>query len=401
LGYQKFNQEGLTMKKLIVCALAFVLCLVAGCKAKETASETSADEGKEPIYVAFLGPRTGDSTMYGTYLLTGAQLKVDQVNAAGGVNGRLIVLDVYDDGNRPQESASIAQIIVDDEKYLAAVGPFNTPCTLAAATVFDEAEVVEMVPCAGADSVHETRAYTIRQQNTNTTEFTFLAEVAVNDLKAESVAIIYLQNDSGIMSQRVVTETVLRLGKKVALSEGIMPDQISDYTSLLTKVRNAGADIVITTANANEVATIIKQSKQLGMDDIRWLCTGSIFTDEFLQVGGDAVNGVYSLTTYFSGNPNPRVATWTAAYKAKNPDISPNYFVTGAYECMSMLVWCFEQGALDRKAVYDKLLTIRRWDGDTGVSIYDETRNVKKDMTILQVKNGEFEMADLASRSFS
>ena len=74
---------------------------------------------------------------------------------------------------------------------------------------------------------------------------------------------------------------------------------------------------------------------------------------------------------------------------------TPNYFATGAYECMSMLVSAFENGCLDRESIYEYLLTIREWDGDTGLSVYDETRNVRKAMTILQVVDGEFQMANL------
>ena len=120
----------------------------------------------------------------------------------------------------------------------------RTPCVLAAATVFDEAQMVEMVPCAGADTVHKDHKYTFRQQNTNTTEFTYIGEVAVNDLKAEKVAMIYIQNDSGIIARDTVTATVERLGKEVVIAEGVMPDQISDYSAVLTKIRAADPDVI-------------------------------------------------------------------------------------------------------------------------------------------------------------
>lgn len=349
----------------------------------------------DPIHVAFFAPRTGDNKTYGDYLLNGVMLKVNQVNEAGGVNGRPIEITVYDDQCVAQESASVAQIIVDDPKYVAAVGSYNTPCVLAAATVFDEAQMVEMVPCAGADTVHMERKYTFRQQNTNTTEFTYIGEVAVNDLGAEKVAIIYIQNDSGIISNNAITAAVEAAGKEVVVSEGIMPDQISDYSSILTKIRAAGADVITLTCDANAAATIIKQSKMLGMEDVKWLSTGTIYTDEFLEVGGEAVNGVYTMTTYFAGNPDPRISAWTQAYLEAYDGATPNYFATGAYECMSMLVKAFENGCLDRASIYDYLLTIREWDGETGLSIYDENRNVKKAMTILQIVDGKFEMANL------
>lgn len=374
------------MKRFLTLVLS--LCLVLSFTSFAFAEE-------EPIYVAFFGPRTGDNTNYGDYLLNGVMLKVNQVNEAGGVNGRKIQVDVYDDQSVAQQSASVAQIIVDDPKYVAAVGSFNTPCVLAAATVFDEAQMVEMVPCAGADSVHEDHTYTFRQQNTNTTEFTYIGEIAVNDLKADKVGIIYIENDSGIISKDAITAAVEANGKEVVLSEGIMPDQISDYTSLLAKFRAAQPDVITLTCNAKEAATIIKQSKTLGMENMTWLSTGTIYTDEFLEVGGDAVNGVYTMTTYFAGNSDPRIAAWTEAYLEAYDGATPNYFATGAYECMSMLVSAFENGCLDRASIYDYLLTIREWDGDTGLSVYDETRNVKKAMTILQIVDGEFVMANL------
>lgn len=374
------------MKKAL--SLVLVLCMVLSLVTVAFAEE-------EPIYVAFFGPRTGDNTNYGDYLLNGVMLKVNQVNEAGGVNGRKIQVDIYDDQSVAQQSASVAQIIVDDPKYLAAVGSFNTPCVLAAATVFDEAKMVEMVPCAGADSVHKDHTYTFRQQNTNTTEFTYIGQIAVNDLKADKVGIIYIENDSGIISKGAITKAVEDAGKEVVLTEGIMPDQISDYTSILAKFRAADPDVICLTCNAKDAATIIKQSKTLGMENMTWLSTGTIYTDEFLEVGGDAVNGVYTMTTYFAGNTDPRIAAWTQAYLDAYDGATPNYFATGAYECMAMLVSAFENGCLDRASIYDYLLTIREWDGETGLSVYDETRDVKKAMTILQVVDGKFQMANL------
>lgn len=360
------------------------------------ASTAATTKEQEPINVALFIPRTGDLTQYGTYITNGVMLKVSQVNAAGGINGRKLVVDVFDDKGVPQESASVAQMIVDNKKYVAAIGSFNTPCVLAAATVFDEAKMVEMVPCAGADTVHTQRKYTFRQQNTNTTEFTFLGKVAVNDLKAQKVAVIYIQNDSGIISKNVVSKTVTDLGKQCVATEGIMPDQVNDYTAMLNKIKNAGADTCVTTCNAADLATIIKQSKQLGMDKMVWLSTGTVYTDEFLEVGGEAVNGVYALTTYFSGNPDPRISAWTKAYLAAYNNSTPNYFATGAYECTAMLCAGFAKGNLDRVSIYNYLLTIRDWDGETGKSTYDETRNVMKNMTILQIVNRKFQMANLS-----
>ena len=374
------------MKKILAFALALCLTLSFG-------GFAFAEE--EPIHVAFFAPRTGDLTNYGDYLYNGVMLKVNEVNANGGINGRPIEVTVYDDQGSAQEAASIAQIIVDDPKYLAAIGSYNTPCVLSAATVFDEAHMVQMVPCAGADSVHLEHTYTIRQQNTNSTEFEYIANIAINDLGAEKVGIIYIMNDSGIISMETITKTVEEAGKEVVLAEGIMPDQISDYTSLLAKFRDADPDIICMTCDAKDAATIVKQSKMLGMADMMWLSTGTIYTDEFLEVGGDAVNGVYTMTTYFAGNPDPRISAWTQAYMEAYDGATPNYFATGAYECMSMLVSAFENGCFDRESIYEYLLTIREWDGDTGLSVYDETRNVRKAMTILQVVDGEFQMANL------
>jgi len=175
-----------------------------------------------------------------------------------------------------------------------------------------------------------------------------------------------------------------------------MPDQISDYSAVLTKIRAADPDVITLTCNANAAATIIKQSKLLGMEDVLWLSTGTIYTDEFLEVGGEAVEGVYTMTTYFAGNTDPRIAAWTQAYLEAYDGATPNYFATGAYECMSMLVSAFEKGYLDRASIYEYLLTIREWDGETGLSIYDETRDVKKAMTILKIVDGKFEMANLS-----
>ncbi len=96
----------------------------------------------KPIYIALIYPMTGDNAMFGEIEVRAHKYVIDQINAAGGINGRQIAYEVFDDRGDPKEAANIAQKVVGDPKFVAGIGHFRSVCTLAAAPIYDEAEFI-------------------------------------------------------------------------------------------------------------------------------------------------------------------------------------------------------------------------------------------------------------------
>ena len=98
------------------------------------------------------------------------------------------------------------------------------------------------------------------------------------------------------------------------------------------------------------------------------------------------------MTIFFADNPDERIQNFTTKYREKYGE-NPNYFVTNAYESLAMIEQALKEGATDRESLYQNLLKIREWDGETGYATFDENRMVNRDMTVIVVKDGKWIVA--------
>ncbi|GHV14140.1 hypothetical protein FACS189491_10060 [Spirochaetia bacterium] len=96
------------------------------------------------------------------------------------------------------------------------------------------------------------------------------------------------------------------------------------------------------------------------------------------------------MTIFFADNPEPRIAAFTKEYRTRYNNAAPNYFVTTAYESLALIEAALRAGATDRASLYQELLKIKEWDGDTGYATYDDDRMVNRAMTIIKVQNGSW-----------
>ena len=133
------------MKKALALSLALllVLALFTGCQkadpapsdtAPSTNAQTPADSSntassEEPYYVAMHIPLTGDASQYGGYISNGFMVAIDECNENGGINGRKIQVDIFDDKSDSAEASTIGTKIAEDDKYIAVVGSYTSTCS--------------------------------------------------------------------------------------------------------------------------------------------------------------------------------------------------------------------------------------------------------------------------------
>lgn len=393
------------MKKSLsfVLAMATVLSMLAGCgsassSASQAAGSTSAastasgTSEEDKYYIACGAPFTGDDAQYGNFFKKALDMKAAEINEAGGINGKMIQIDYYDDKSTPKEASNIAQMVTSDSKYIAEIGSYNSTCVLAGAPIYQEAGMVQMAPTAGHPDITTANDHLFRLQNSNDTEYEWLADVAVNKLGAKKIAIVHLENDSGIVLSDILNEQIPALGGEVVLTESYVQGQVSDFSSILTKLKAADPELIICVTSYNDMGTMLQQSKQIDLGDVKWVSSGMIYTDDFLELAGDAAEGVYSMTIFFADNPDERIAAFTEKYRELYNE-SPNYFVTNAYESLAMIETALKNGATDRDSLYQELLKIREWDGETGYATFDENRMVNRDMTVIKVEDGKWVVA--------
>lgn len=396
------------MKKysILMVILALALVFISACaptspssptttlpQGLQTAAENDPDVELEPFYLAIAEPFTGNDAQYGEFCKAGVMIKVNEFNEKGGIDGRLIHVDFFDDKSNPKEAANIAQLLGSDQKYLAVIGGFNSPSCLASAPIYEKNKLVQYAPTAGHMDI-STYKYTWVQALGATVENPLFCKVAAKDLGGTEIALIYLNNDNGLDTLYYFEELEDEYGYKMVAKEGYIDGQVRDFTPMLTKIKASEPNILVINAQYSDVAAILRQTKQVGLTDIKILLSSPSYSQDFLDLAGDAAEGVYIISSFTPLDPDPAVQTFCKKFEEMMGQL-PNPFAQQPYECAAMFIDCLEKGARTREEVFEKMNEMTRWEGDTYSADIVDHRPVRDYLNIIQVVNGKFEYANL------
>lgn len=384
------------MKKIVALLIvtAMMLTLLVGCGQTAPVAEAPAAEAvekteasAEPIYVAFAYPLTGDLAQYGDQAYNGIMVKFDEVNAAGGINGRQIVVEKFDDKGEAKEAANLAQMISDDPKYMAVFGSYNSSCSMAAAPIYEKNKVVNFVPTAGHIDLPNF-SYTFTLALGSVVEYQLFSKLAVEGCGAKRISLIYLNDDFGLEVLKSLTEWVPKYGGELISTDSYNEGQVRDFTPILTKIRQQDPDLVCINAGYADCSAMVIQAKQVGLD-CPFLLGPSNYTDAFLEAAGDASEGHYVSTSFSVLDPDPAVQKFAAAY-ADRSGTAANNLSQQPYEAACMFVKALEEGATDRDSLYEILSGWDFWDGDTIKAPMVSRKPQRENLTLLQIKDGAF-----------
>lgn len=374
------------MKRIIVLILIslMMLSVVAGCT--NTADKLAAD-GDE-ITVAVAAPLTGDYAQYGNAFRTATELKAKEINDQGGINGKQLKLTFLDDRNDAREATNVAQRLVEDNKVVGVIGHFSSTASLAAASVYEDGGLVQFSPTTSHPDFTQQGSFMFRNINTQAIEAPIAADMVVNRLGKEKIAVIYINNDWGITARDHFVEAAKDLGGDIVAEETFIGGQTQDFTSILTKINESSPDIIFLAAFYTETGMIAQQMKQLGYD-IPLAGLSSLYNEELISLAGSSVEGLYLTTNFFPNEENTIISSFVNNY-AEAYGQEPNQFAAVAYDTLGMLAKAIEKAGTDRGAIRDELAKMADYEGVTGNITFNENRDVIKTMSVLQIKDGKF-----------
>ncbi|MDR3372235.1 MAG: ABC transporter substrate-binding protein [Ancalomicrobiaceae bacterium] len=343
------------------------------------------------VYIGVSAPLTGDNAEYGNYFKTAALLAQKTINDRGGIKGQKLQLLIEDSKADPKEAILIAQKFVSDPRVLAVVGDFNSSASMAAAEIYNDGGLVQISPTASHPDFTKKGEYIFRAGTTQSMEGAFLARWAVRDLGHKKIGTIYVNNDWGLVANKVFAETAKQLGADVVNQESFIPGD-KDFTAIVTKIMDAKPDMVFLAVQWADAALIATQMKSLGLKtDL--MGPGSLSTENLVKNAGDAVEGIRANAIYFAGDTRSVSADYTKAYAATYGR-PPHDHSALTYDAVMLLANAIERGGVDRKAIRDALAATDGFEGVTGKFRFDADRNPVKDFSKIMVKNGKWQMAD-------
>ena len=348
----------------------------------------------QDIPIGFFAPITGPAAADGASAKHAVELGLKEVNDGGGINGRKVNLIIYDDRLNPQEAVAIANKLIEKDKVVGvASGSYSGP-TRVTAPIFQKAGM----PMVAGYAVHPDVTWDPKEKKPN--DFCFrngflgeiegaaAAEFAVKNLKAKRIALIFMDNDFGRAISSGFAERAEKLGAAVLTKQMYKFPGEKDFRPFLTRIKEGNPDVIFAAGYYNEAASIVRQSKELGIKS-QILGEEGFDSPKFLEIAGPAAEGVIIATNLDRDDPRPLVQNFLKNYrKAYNEDA--DMVGASSYDAFMILVNAIRKAGTDPKAIQKALLETKDYNGLTGKISRFIQGEVVKPVQIQVVKGGKF-----------
>jgi len=370
-----------TLRSLLTAAVA----LLCGCGGE------SAEE-RQGIKVGFFGALTGPTATFAISGKNGATLAVVELNAAGGVLGKPIVLLAEDDRGEASEAASSASKLITRDHVVALIGENASSRTLAAAPIAQSYKVPMISPSSTNIEVTKKGDYVFRVCFIDPYQGRALATFARRDLKAKTAAILVdSRSDYSVGLAEAFRSSFEAAGGRV-VSELKYAEGDSDFSAQLTAMRPLQPDVLIIPGYYTDAGLIARQARSLGLTAVL-LGADGWDSPKLVEIGGEAMEGSYLSNHYSVDDPSPAVRKFVDAYKAKYGS-EPDSIAALSYDATRLLADAIERaGSTEGRRVRDALASTKDFAGVTGTITMDADRNPVKPAVILKVEKGRFRFA--------
>ena len=310
----------------------------------------------DPILAGVSGPLTGPAAQYGAQWKRGFDLALDEVNGAGGVNGRPIAYVFEDSQSDPRQSITIAQKFVSDPRVIMELGDFASPASMAASPIYQRGKLVQFGFTNSHPDFTKGGDYMWSSSPSQADEQPLLAEFAVKQLGLQRLGIVYLNTDWGRASKDVFSKAASGSGAQIVAAEGYLPTD-QDFRPTLVRLRDAKPDALILLSYYADAALIARQVRDLGMKQVM-VDASSVYSPKFLELASDASNGTYTMTEFFPSEQRPEVQRFVTAYRAKYQQ-DPDTFSAIAYDAIILFAVLARQYGATREDIHHGLLKIK------------------------------------------
>jgi branched-chain amino acid transport system substrate-binding protein len=373
--------------KRILLALGLAASLVAGMACERRGGGAADDSG--PIKVGVYVDLTGQTSSFGQSTKNGIQMAADEINKAGGINGRQVQLVIEDDQGLPAQAATVVTKLINQDKVHAVLGEVASSNTLAAAPKAQEAKIPMITPSSTNPKVTQVGDYIFRVCFIDPFQGEVMAKFAINTLKAKTAAVLTdVNSDYSRGLDQFFTENFTKLGGRIVEKQSYtQTDQ--DFSGQLTAIRSANPDVIYLPGYYGQVGVIAKQSKQLG---IKAPLLGGDGWDapQLFQLGGDALNGSFFSNHYSFEDPRPEVKAFVDAYRARF-SADPDAIAALAYDAMKVLADSIRRAATtEGQKLRDAIAQTANFKGVTGTISINQERNAVKPATVFELQSGKY-----------
>ncbi len=377
------------MKGLAAAGAALVLAgAFAGCGGGDKKSGGAAADGKS-VKLGFITAYTGPGAAYGVAMKEGVDLAVEEINKNPNTKVK-INLVTYDTALKKNEAINAMKKAIEQDKVLAVEGPMTTGEMMAAGPIAQQSKVVAFGTGTTGPGITDLGDYIFRNAIPGKMNIPQLVEKTQKKLGFKKVAIMYANNNDQMVGEhQIYLDYFKKAGIEVVADESFA-EKDTDFSAQLTKIQAANPDVICIASLYQEGTLIVKKAREMGLN--QHILGGNGFNSpEYIKQAGEAADGTLVATPWDPERKTEKAQNFRKAFVAKY-NHEPDQFAAQAYDAMYTIHMAVEQSGTttDRKKFRDTLAQIKGFEGATGKFEFDQNRDPKMDLAVLEVKGGKW-----------
>ena len=372
----------------------------AGTSAESASSGSTGSAEGGTLKIGGIGPLTGDNAAYGLAVQRGAQIAVDEINAAGGINGMTVEFSMEDDVSDEETAVNAYNSLKDWGMQMLLGTVTSTPCIAVVAETADD-NMFQLTPSGTAIECLGDAGNAFRVCFSDPSQGTVSADYISEHSLGENIGVIYDSSDTystGIYESFAAEAE--SLGLNIVSAEAFTADSSSDFSVQLQKCKDAGADLLFLPIYYQEASLILQQANNIsfaptffGVDGMDGVLTVENFDTSLAE-------GVMLLTPFFVNSEEENVKSFVSAYQEAYGE-TPIQFAADAYDGVYAIKLAAEQAGItaDMSAsdICDAMKTAMteiELAGVTGTIQWTEDGEPNKEPMVLVIENGEYAMVE-------
>ncbi len=350
--------------------------------------EDTTFENDKEVRIGFLGCLSGPAKAYSGEMLRGAQLAVEEINAAGGYRGKPVVLKIRDDKATMGNTANQTVKLIYEDRVLAFLGSMSSDTTHVALRVALKGECAELTSISTDPTITQIVVpWIFRCLADDWSQSRALAKLVFQERKFKRVALLERNNRYGRMGSAEIKRVAKRMGHPITLAIRY-GKSTKTFAEHIRKIREFGADAVIIWGLYNKGAQIVRELDEAGLD-IPIFGADGLVAPRFIELAGKSAEGVVVTYPYDYYRDDPVTERFNRSF-AKRYGHEPDSFAAHGYDAMHLIFNAVKQAGLNRTRIRDALAKTRDFHGATGIISLDHRGNDIRGVDFAVVHDGKF-----------
>lgn len=340
------------------------------------------------ITIAVIGPLTGSAAQYGISQKNGAKLAIDQVNRAGGVNGKRLSAVFLDDQNHKVLAAEAGRDAIFKHGAAAIIGAISSDNTMNLQRICEKTRIPLLTAVSTNPFITRVNfRYSFRCLSDDNVQAQELAKYTTRTVNLKRVAIVHDNNKYGSAGARTYAAFAGQLGQKIVANEGYDEGMVN-YRSQLERVKQAAPDGLLIWGLFHESALVVRQAREMGIN-VPMFGGDGMAISSFLDIAGATSEGVVLTFPFNPLRGGDLAKKFMTDFQSAN-SLEADSFAAHGYDAMNLIIRAIAASDGTGPGIRDALARINQYDGVTGRGGFDNTGNETRPVQLAAVRNGQF-----------